>query len=142
MPRPHRADWICIRISRHMLGLGLPALGLSARRFRTYSKTPRGIHEVFDMESGDVLSSRAVAHRVLSALRGLTSVFGMGTGGPSRHNHRAISKASYLQNRITINQKISKGQFGSSTRQISTGQLHALLHFHLRPINLVVFKVS
>ena len=33
------------------------------------------------MESGDDLSSRAVASQVLSALRSLTSVFGMGTGG-------------------------------------------------------------
>ena len=33
------------------------------------------------MESGDVLISRAVASQVPSALRGLTSVFGMGTGG-------------------------------------------------------------
>ena len=29
----------------------------------------------------------------------------------------------------------------SSPRLISTGQLHALLHFHLRPINDVVFVV-
>ena len=34
-----------------------------------------------NMESGDDLSSRAVASQVLSALRSLTSVFGMGTGG-------------------------------------------------------------
>ena len=27
----------------------------------------------------------------------------------------------------------------SSPRAISTGQLHALLHFHLRPIKLVVY---
>ena len=33
------------------------------------------------MESGGVLLSRAVASQVPSALRGLTSVFGMGTGG-------------------------------------------------------------
>ena len=33
------------------------------------------------MESGGVLLSRAVANQVPSALRGLTSVFGMGTGG-------------------------------------------------------------
>ena len=33
------------------------------------------------MESGDDLSSRAVSSQVLSALKGLTSVFGMGTGG-------------------------------------------------------------
>ena len=30
----------------------------------------------------------------------------------------------------------------SSPRPISTGQLHTLLHLHLRPINLVVFKGS
>ena len=35
----------------------------------------------FSLESGDVLLSRAVASQVPSALRGLTSVFGMGTGG-------------------------------------------------------------
>ena len=33
------------------------------------------------MESGDDLSSRAVSSQVLSTLKGLTSVFGMGTGG-------------------------------------------------------------
>ena len=33
------------------------------------------------MESSDDLSSRAVSSQVLSALKGLTSVFGMGTGG-------------------------------------------------------------
>ena len=34
-----------------------------------------------NIESGDDLSSRAVTSQVLSALRSLTSVFGMGTGG-------------------------------------------------------------
>ena len=29
----------------------------------------------------------------------------------------------------------------SSPRQISIGQLHALLHFHLRPINVIVYDV-
>ena len=35
----------------------------------------------FYMESGSDLSSRAVSSQVLSALKGLTAVFGMGTGG-------------------------------------------------------------
>ena len=35
----------------------------------------------FYMESGSDLSSRAVSSQVLSALKGLTTVFGMGTGG-------------------------------------------------------------
>ena len=33
------------------------------------------------LESGGVLPSQAVASLVLSALKGLTAVFGMGTGG-------------------------------------------------------------
>ena len=33
------------------------------------------------MESGSVLLSRSVSTQVPSALKGLTSVFGMGTGG-------------------------------------------------------------
>ena len=36
---------------------------------------------VFLLESGSVLLSRAVTSQVPSALKGLTSVFGMGTGG-------------------------------------------------------------
>ena len=31
---------------------------------------------------------------------------------------------------------------GEDARPISTGLLHALLHFHTRPINLVVFQGS
>ena len=38
--------------------------------------------------SGSYLSSRAVASQVLSAYKGLTSVFGMGTGGTPWLNHR------------------------------------------------------
>ena len=38
-------------------------------------------YEMLQMESGSDLSSRAVSSQVLSALKGLTSVFGMGTGG-------------------------------------------------------------
>ena len=36
---------------------------------------------VFFLESGSDLLSRAVSSQVPSALKGLTSVFGMGTGG-------------------------------------------------------------
>ena len=44
-------------------------------------ETPH-IHGVFlVLESGNVLLSRAVSSQVPSALKGLTSVFGMGTGG-------------------------------------------------------------
>ncbi len=37
---------------------------------------------------------------------------------------------------------LSSHKLWSSPRPISIGQLHALLHFHLRPINLVVYKGS
>ena len=43
---------------------------------------------------GEYLSSRAVASQVLSARQSLTSVFGMGTGGPSAlitPTHRSVS---------------------------------------------------
>ena len=40
------------------------------------------------INSGSDLFSRAVAHQVSSALESLTSVFGMGTGGPLRYNHQ------------------------------------------------------
>jgi hypothetical protein len=38
--------------------------------------------------AGDHLISHTVTHAVPSAQRGLTSVFGMGTGDPSRYGHR------------------------------------------------------
>ena len=37
---------------------------------------------------GNVLSYRAVAHQVFSAMKSLTSVFGMGTGGPFLYRHQ------------------------------------------------------
>ena len=42
--------------------------------------TPLGVSPFF-MESGNVLLSQVVSNQVPSALKGLTSVFGMGTGG-------------------------------------------------------------
>ena len=41
------------------------------------------LHELLFFETGDVLFSQAVTHQVSSALRSLTTVFGMGTGGAS-----------------------------------------------------------
>ena len=46
---------------------------------RKTKRTPNGV--LFVLESGSYLSFRAVASQVLSAYKGLTSVFGMGTGG-------------------------------------------------------------
>ena len=44
-------------------------------------KEPTQTNRFFFMGSGSVLLSRAVSSQVPSALKGLTSVFGMGTGG-------------------------------------------------------------
>ena len=41
----------------------------------------RSFYAPLQVESGGDLSSRAVSSQVLSALKVLTSVFGMGTGG-------------------------------------------------------------
>ena len=64
------------------------------------------------MESGDDLLSRAVSSQVPSALRGLTSVFGMGTGGslspssPENLRLRAFKTAQYLHNQSLPDQAI------------------------------------
>jgi hypothetical protein len=42
----------------------------------------------FEFIAGDHLISHTVARAVPSAQRGLTSVFGMGTGDPSQYGHR------------------------------------------------------
>ena len=53
--------------------ISLP-LSFEARKNRLYQQA------VFSVESGGDLLSRAVTSQVPSALKGLTSVFGMGTG--------------------------------------------------------------
>ena len=101
----------------------------------------------------DVLSSQAVTHQVLSALKDFTSVFGMSTGvSPSPLSRdqfilficipnlfKIWTKPSGLskQHKIFV---LSNVLIGSRPRPISTGQLHTLPHFHLQPIYLVVFQ--
>ena len=46
------------------------------------------IRKCLFIEDGIFLPSQFVAKLVLSTLRSLTSVFGMRTGGPPRHQHR------------------------------------------------------
>ena len=120
--------------------------------------------------SGSCLSSHAVSSTVLSVYVGLTSVFGMRTGGTPQLNHRKsftgekhldrldvfpcaqcvgwlrISRpagplkplvSQYLDNCIR-----NVNSLRSSPRPISIAQLRTLLHFHLRPINHVVFMGS
>ena len=46
---------------------------------------------LFSLDPGGYLLFRAVASQVPSAYEGLTSVFGMGTGGTLQPNHRKFS---------------------------------------------------
>ena len=50
-----------------------------------------------------------------------------------------ISCLFFFQDSFTFDSKLP---LRSSPRPISIGKLHALLRFHLRPINLIVFKGS
>ena len=97
--------------------------------------------------SGGVLLSHPVTRAVPSALKGLASGFGMGPGvSPSPLCRRnsiemwvvpAIARIRpHLGNRTVDANKSNE----SSPRPISTGQLHALPHFHLRPINPMVCR--
>ena len=93
------------------------------------------------------LFSRFVSKQVSSAQVSLTSVFGMGTGGPSLQStptqdafHTLKTEQSnrrMLRKRLHVFSNHSR----SSPRLISTGQLHTLLHFHLRPIYVIVYDV-
>ena len=57
----------------------------------------------------------------------------------NRENPRESCQIAYgyVANRHPSNRLVLYGQ---ASRAISTGQLHALLRFHIRPINLVVFE--
>ena len=88
------------------------------------------------------LFSRAVASQVFSALVSLTSVFEMGTGGPSRSSaltsqYTIVQKAQWKLNKGERNEvaKIRR----SSPRPISISRLNVLPHLHLWPINHVVY---
>ena len=104
--------------------------------------------------SGDDLISRAVAHQVSSAQRSLTTVFGMGTGVTSSLLPPNIYTSAFSPHiYIFLNSKTSKEEISepnllslfllrSSPRPISIGQLNALPHLHLRPINHIVYMGS
>ena len=91
--------------------------------------------------SGDVLLSHAVPRAVPSALKGLTSGFGMGPGvspslwPPKLYGDVVVPDRTSGTAQWTRNISESRSQ---ATRPISTGQLHTLPCFHLRPINPVV----
>jgi hypothetical protein len=88
---------------------------------------------------GDDLLSHTVARAVPSALKGLTAVFGKGTGvapslwSPGRGRHGP-------DNGIRLRSR--RAYPGQATRPISTAQLHTLPCVHVPPINVVVFDGS
>ena len=92
--------------------------------------------------SGSDLLSQAVAHQVPSAQRGLTTLFGMGRGvtlspWPPEISREPLRVPSKLHSGKVV---LSKSGEKSRPRIISNGLLHALLRFHSRPINLVVYQ--
>ena len=89
--------------------------------------------------SGNVLLSRAVSSQVPSALRGLTSVFGMGTGGSLSllspeffQGSRLPALPSQLHTTLLffLQYEASFTLPRLSPRPISITKLHALLRFH------------
>ena len=92
----------------------------------------------FFNQNGNVLLSQAVSRQVSSALRSLTSVFGMGTGVSSSLSspHQACFAHSKLNN-LCVSPFPSLKPW-SSLRPISTFQLNALLRLHPRPIYVIV----
>ena len=123
-------------------------------------KTKRIPKKVSFVNSGDVLLSRAVAHQVSSALKSLTTVFGMGTGVTSLLLPPNICQTPCGVLTLSfVSQKLNQRSFRillfillffmaysimfrSSPRPISIGQLNALPHLHLRPINHIVYVGS
>ena len=88
--------------------------------------------------SGSVLLSHTVTHVVPSALEGLTSVFGMGTGVAPPLSPPKREK----DDNFTFAAGKLKWDYGQAARPISTSKLNPLLDLHLWPINLVVYKGS
>ena len=89
---------------------------------------------------GTDLSFQSVARQVFSAPMSLTSVFGMGTGGPSSLKAPTIRVYTLkTEQRRMSEAEPAQSKCRSSPRAISTGQLNALLHLHFRPIYEVVF---
>ena len=88
-----------------MCGVSAPQVGLEPTTTRLTAEcsaiellrnTDSGdFHSACPMESGGDLLSRAVSSQVPSALKGLTSVFGMGTGGTPSPLPPEILQVSY-----------------------------------------------
>ncbi len=99
--------------------------------------------------SGSVLVSHRLPPAVQSALKGLTSGFGMEPGvslslwPPKLYENigrtpRTGGSSTVFSDTPQWTRNIFVEE--TSPRSISIGQLHALLHFHVRPINPVVYR--
>ena len=85
---------------------------------------------------------------VPSALRDLTSVFGMGTGvspslsPPETVIRMVFEKYNYIWIILFyhVRKELIKRKYGQASRPISIGKLRLLPTLHLRPINLVFSK--
>ena len=113
------------------------------RRDRPTTTTSRPGGGSCTEETGGVLLSRALSGQVPSALRGLTALFGMGRGVSLSLRPPEIAESSQAapQN-CTVSHHWKSQSYPSSPRPISTGLLHTLLCFQIRPINLVVYQGS
>ena len=80
-------------------GLDAPQIGLEPTTLRLTAECS-AIELLRNMESGGDLLSRTVTSQVPSALKSLTSVFGMGTGGTS--SSLPPEMVSYLGNRFSF----------------------------------------
>ena len=84
---PGRFSPCCIahraRMGKNLAKYNVHSSGAEPKRkkSRIPNEKPQTFVWGFHLESGNVLLSRAVSSQVPSALKGLTSVFGMGTGG-------------------------------------------------------------
>ena len=86
--------------------------------------------------AGNDLLSHRVPPAVPSALEGLTTVFGMGTGvAPPVWSPAHISKSGCSD---SLGPNPSLKPSGQADRPISTARLNVLPRLHLRPIHLVV----
>ena len=122
-----------------------PQVGLEPTTLRLTAECS-AIELLRNMKCGSDLLSRAVSSQVPSACWGLTSVFGMGTGGtprplpPQRVNFFIGRLCTLTTAYETFKRDLSSflllvfGSTKSSYRPISIVKLHTLLRFHRRPI--------
>ena len=111
--------------------------------FVLQSKKHRTFVRCFFLTS-DYLSSRNVSIQVLSAFEGLTTVFGMGTGGTPQLSSLDSYEDTFAPSKLHRRSfhSLFYAFFKSSLRPISIGPLHTSRYFHSRPIYLVIFKGS